>query len=104
MTILVTEARRRMNRHSDEAVAAVVLAAITQLRSGSAGPSLWDGVPPEVQAVLAERIRLIRAGVLPREQYERARDPDDPPYSELSVQRRDEDQVEWMLTQALTGD
>lgn len=105
MTAFATEVRRRMHRHSDEDVAAVVTAALAELRARSSGSaSVWDGVPPGVRAVLAERIRLIRSGVLPRDQYEAASRPGDPPYDALPVSRRDEDQVEWLLTQALTGD
>jgi hypothetical protein len=93
-----------MHRHSDEAVAAVVLHALLGLRTGPDGDPAWTAVPPEVRAVLTERVRQIRAGVLPREQYENMAGPGDPPYNDLPVTRRDEDQLEWLVTQALTGD
>jgi hypothetical protein len=109
VTTLVTEGRRRMHRHSDEDVAAVVRAAIIELRNRQGWPAqypltAWDELPAGSRTARIERIRLIRGGVLPRDQYEASARPGDPPYDALPAKRRDEDQVEWFVTQALTGD
>lgn len=89
-----------MHRHSDETVAAVVHAAITELRRRE---SRCLPMSPELTA-MAERVRLTRVGRMPREQYEDASRPGDPLYDNLPVTRRDEDRVLWLVTQALTGD
>jgi hypothetical protein len=108
VTITLTE-RRGMHRHSDETVAAVVRAAVIALRNRQGWPvqyplTPWDELPAVIRTTRTETVRSIRSGVLPREQYETARGPDDPPYDELPVSRRDEDQLAWFVTQALTGD
>ena len=98
MTIL-QERRHGMHRHSDEDVAAVVLAAVTELRSRRYGDrARIRPAGPDI-----ERVRAIRMGRLPRDQYEAQAGPDDPLYSDLPADRLDEDQLEWFVVQALTG-
>jgi hypothetical protein len=97
-----------MHRHSDETVAASVLAAVAELRRrtghlGPAGPCGPDGEAGPELAEMAGRVRLIRAGVLPRDQYESARGPGGPAYADLPAHRHDEDRLAWLITQALTG-
>lgn len=106
MTIILTE-RRGMHRHSDETVAAVVLAAVTELRRRLAHDpvgSAWERAEPGLRARTTESVRVTRSGQLPRARYEAASGPHDPPYTELPVSVRDEDQLLWLVTQALTGE
>jgi hypothetical protein len=103
---ILQERHRGMHRYSDEDVAAVVLAAVAELRrrrDRAAVSRRWERAAPGLLAQLTARVRLIRLGRLPREQYEAAAGPDDPPYQELPVSRRDEDQLAWFITQALSG-
>jgi hypothetical protein len=92
-----------MHRYSDEDVAAVVLAAVAELRRRRALPDAARAAPDSTAgAAMAGVIRETRAGVLPRQRYERAAGPDDPPYSALPARRRDEEQLAWLITTALT--
>jgi len=96
-------AELRMHRYSEEDVAAVVLAAVAELRRRRALPDAARSVPDSAAgAEMAGIIRESRAGALPRQRYERAAGPDDPPYSVLPADRRDEYQLIWMMTAALT--
>jgi hypothetical protein len=90
-------AERRMHRHSDEVVAAVAVAAVAELRRQEAGEGAWQPDPGLVEAV-----HQLRSGVSLRVQYEAAHGAGDPPYSELPDDRRDEDELLWLITQALT--
>lgn len=91
----LAERHRGMNRHSDEVVAAVARAAVAELRRQERRP----GLPVTFSG---EAVRMIRSGVPPRTQYEIAAGPDDPSYGALPADRRDEDQLLWFITQALT--
>jgi hypothetical protein len=100
---------RHMHRYSDEDVAAVVLAAVAELRRRTGGRAeqvyplaLWDELPAGARAARAEIIRETRSGVLPRERYEAGRREHEPSYASLPAGRRDEDDLLWMITQALT--
>lgn len=100
MGLVNVTAELRMHRYSEEDVAAVVRAAVAELRNRR---RLTGAARTEPDASgLADAIREIRAGVMPRKQYEQAAGPDDPPYASLPAARRDEDELTWMITQALT--
>jgi hypothetical protein len=111
---LLAERRRSMHRHSDEFVAAVVHAAVTEfrrqlaeLRRQLADPDTpvgtrITGAGDDARIAEAETIRLVRSGVLPRQLYEATARPADPPYDALPPDQRDEDQLRWFITQALT--
>lgn len=99
----------RMNRYSEEDVAAVAYAAIAQLRRRRGAQrdryyplAAWEELPARTRARYAEPVRLVRSGVLPRDQYEAARRPHEPQYAELSQDRKDEDRLMWLITQAMT--
>jgi hypothetical protein len=101
--------RRHMHRYSDEDVAAVVRAAIAELRRRTGGLAeqlyplaLWDELPAGARVAQTEVIRDTRNGLLPRERYEAARREHEPPYAQLPAAKRDEDDLLWMITQALT--
>lgn len=102
-------AERRMHRYTEEDVAAVVWAAVGELRRRQGDKEAmyypradWDLQLPGRRERELEKVRSIRSGVLPRDRYEASRGPDDPPYLALPQERRDEDRVLWLLTQALT--
>ena len=95
-----------MHRYSEEDVAAVVLAAIAELRSrqGRLRGDTWDMASPVGRDTVTGMVRSVRSGVLPRERYEAARGDGDPPYAALPADRHDEDRLLWLITQALTGE
>lgn len=97
-----------MHRYSEEDVAAVVLAAITELRARQGwpvpGPRAWDTATEAARTSVTETVRSVRSGVLPRERYEAGRRDGDPPYAALPVDKQDEDRLLWLITQAMTGE
>jgi hypothetical protein len=101
-------AERRMHRYSEEDVAAVVLAAITELRARqgqvTSVPRVWDTATDAARTGATEAVRSVRSGVLPRERYEASRGAGDPPYTALDPGKLDEDRLLWLITQAMTGE
>jgi hypothetical protein len=101
-------AERRMHRYSEEDVAAVVLAAVTELRARQGQvapvPRVWDTATEEARSGVTEAVRSVRSGALPRERYEASRGADDPPYAALNAGKQDEDRLLWLITQAMTGE